>query len=161
MSDYPYAGTSGWSGTETSRERVEYEDAAGISGKRRQQVLTMMLTVGPKGVTWKEVSERLGLHHGQASGALSVLHKLGYLVRLKETRQRCKVYVLPQDVLDRPTEPFRPNRRQAERAPVPDSHFQIVDWLDRQSKSPDQNIVYQGWAQLFRNAISRYDYLEK
>lgn len=58
-----------------------------------------------RGATWQEVALAIGLHHGAASGALSVLHKTGHIARLAETRTRCKVYVLPQYVLDRPTEP--------------------------------------------------------
>jgi predicted nucleic acid-binding Zn ribbon protein len=45
------------------------------------------------GLTWKEFSEITGLHHGTASGVLSVLHKTGRIARLKETRNGCKVYV--------------------------------------------------------------------
>jgi hypothetical protein len=45
------------------------------------------------------------LHHGRVSGALSVLHKVGKLARLHETRDKCKVYVLPEFVNDRQTEP--------------------------------------------------------
>ena len=45
------------------------------------------------------------LHHGRVSGALSVLHKVGKLARLTETRDKCKVYVLPEYVNGRPTEP--------------------------------------------------------
>jgi hypothetical protein len=36
------------------------------------------------GITWKEFSEITGLHHGTASGVLSVLHKAGRIARLKE-----------------------------------------------------------------------------
>jgi predicted nucleic acid-binding Zn ribbon protein len=45
------------------------------------------------GLTWKELSEITGLHHGTASGVLSVLHKSGRIARLKESRDGCKVYV--------------------------------------------------------------------
>lgn len=161
MTAHPYNGTSGWSGTETSRQRMEYEDIEGISGRRRQEVLRVLLTLGPKGITWQEAADRLGLHHGQASGALSGLHKMGYIVRLQETRRRCKVYVLPQFVGGREIERFRPNpKKYAQMPPVSESHFLIVEWLDRESKNPDQNSVYQNWAALFRNKISAQDYLE-
>jgi predicted transcriptional regulator len=45
------------------------------------------------GLTWKELSQITGLHHGTASGVLSVLHKTGRIARLKESRDGCKVYV--------------------------------------------------------------------
>jgi hypothetical protein len=45
------------------------------------------------------------MHHGQASGALSVLHKEGRIARLTERRNRCAVYVLPEYVQGRETSP--------------------------------------------------------
>jgi hypothetical protein len=44
-----------------------------------------------------------GWHHGQASGALSDLHKAGLIARLVERRNRCSVYVLPEHVGGRAT----------------------------------------------------------
>jgi hypothetical protein len=40
------------------------------------------------------------------SGSLSSLHKEGRIVRLREKRQRCHVYVLPEYVGERDIEPF-------------------------------------------------------
>jgi hypothetical protein len=57
---------------------------------------------GAWGVTWKEVAETLGTHHGAASGALSNLHAKGWVVRLREKRDRCSVYVTPEYVDGRP-----------------------------------------------------------
>ena len=74
--DLPYAGTSGWSGSDTSRTRAVTADASGQ--------------------TWAELGDKLGAHHGTASGVLSVLHKAGRIDRLTERRDRCKVYVLPE-----------------------------------------------------------------
>ena len=56
------------------------------------------------GATWKELAEQLSLHHGSASGVLSVLHLTGKVERLNETRNRCKIYVLPDFVAGRMTE---------------------------------------------------------
>ncbi len=59
-------------------------------------------------MTWRELAEALGTHHGGASSVLSVLHKENRVSRLAETRDRCKVYVHPDFVNERPTE--RPGR---------------------------------------------------
>ncbi len=53
-------------------------------------------------MTWKEIAQETGWHHGTASGALSVLHKVGAIARLAETRSRSAVYVLPAHVAGRP-----------------------------------------------------------
>jgi hypothetical protein len=60
-------------------------------------------------MTWVELAQELGLHHGSASGVLSNLHKVGLLARLQETRNKCQVYVDPNYVLGRQTAPYRPN----------------------------------------------------
>lgn len=102
--DLPYDGSSGWSGSETSRERAEHDDSTGVTGARQRAVLSLALERGADGVTWREVAETLDIHHGSASGALSVLHKVDRLARLSETRGKAKVYVLPEFVEGRATE---------------------------------------------------------
>ena len=57
---------------------------------------------GTQGVTWKEIADTLATHHGAASGALSNLHEKGWVVRLREKRDRCSVYVTPEYVDGRP-----------------------------------------------------------
>lgn len=100
----PYAGTSGHSGSETSRERAVKADREGVTAKRQQRALGMMGAMGNYGVTWQELATSLDLHHGSASGVLSVLHKAGKICRLKETRNQCKIYVLPEFVHGREIE---------------------------------------------------------
>lgn len=90
----PYAGSSGWSGTNTSRERADRDDANGITSERQQRTLTLLRFAGYDGLTWKELSNLTHWHHGQASGVLSVLHKTDRIARLLESRDRCRVYVL-------------------------------------------------------------------
>lgn len=109
----PYAGTSGWSGSDTSAERARTADKDGTTAARQRMVLEYMKPpIGVFGVTWKELAAEFGWHHGQASGVLSVLHKEGLIARLSHTRSRCKVYVLPQYTQNRSTEPYQPNRRR-------------------------------------------------
>ena len=89
----PYNETSGHSGTDTSRERALHADRSGRTALRQAQALNLLSQRKIAGLTWKEFSEITGLHHGTASGVLSVLHKTGRIARLKETRNGCKVYV--------------------------------------------------------------------
>ena len=91
--ELPYNGTSGHSGTDTSRERALHADRSGKTALRQAQALNLLAQRKLAGMTWKELSEITGLHHGTASGVLSVLHKAGRIARLKETRKGCKVYV--------------------------------------------------------------------
>ena len=91
--ELPYNQTSGHSGTDTSKERALHADRSGKTALRQAQALNLLSQRKIAGLTWKEFSEITGLHHGTASGVLSVLHKTGRIARLKETRNGCKVYV--------------------------------------------------------------------
>lgn len=104
LPETPYAGTSGWSGSQTSRERAETEDRTGVTSDRQQVVLAGLALTRERGLTWKELAASQDWHHGQASGALSALHKAGRIARLaEERRDRCAVYVRPEHVAGRPT----------------------------------------------------------
>lgn len=107
LPELPYAGTSGWSGSDTSRARTVTADKDGRTAHRQQATLSSLAQAGTEGLTWKELSEIHGWHHGTASGSLSVLHKTERILRLTETRNRCKVYVLPDHAMGRTTEPHR------------------------------------------------------
>ncbi len=91
--ELPYNGTSGHSGTDTSRQRALSADRSGKTALRQAQALNLLSQRDMFGLTWKELSQITGLHHGTASGVLSVLHKTGRIARLKESRDGCKVYV--------------------------------------------------------------------
>jgi DNA-binding MarR family transcriptional regulator len=91
--ELPYSGTSGHSGTDTSKARALHADRSGKTALRQAQTLNLLAQRKLLGITWKELSEITGLHHGTASGVLSVLHKAGRIARLKESRDGCKVYV--------------------------------------------------------------------
>lgn len=105
----PYGGTSGWSGSETSRERAENADRSGRTSDRQQHVLDLLASNAADGLTWRDLSDLTGWHHGTASGALSVLHKAGAIARLDCRRDKCAIYVLPEYVHGRVTEAYRPN----------------------------------------------------
>lgn len=93
MPELPYDQTSGHSGTDTSKARAIHADRSGKTAMRQAQALELLNQMGKSGLTWKEFSQITGLHHGTASGVLSVLHKAGRIARLKESRNGCKVYV--------------------------------------------------------------------
>jgi hypothetical protein len=100
----PYAGTSGWSGSSTSRARAVRADASGETSYRQSAALFALYEAGHDGLTWKELGDKMGWHHGTASGALSVLHKDERIARLAESRDRCKVYVHREYVAGREVE---------------------------------------------------------
>ena len=93
MPELPYDQTSGHSGTDTSKARAIDADRSGKTALRQAQALELLNANYERGLTWKEFSLITGLHHGTASGVLSVLHKAGRIARLKESRNGCKVYV--------------------------------------------------------------------
>jgi hypothetical protein len=99
----PYAGTSGWRGSEASRDRVKEDDANGATSLRQRVSLYRVYTQGARGLTWKELGEIENWHAGQSSGSLSVLHKEGLIYRLTEKRNRCSVYVTEEFINGRAT----------------------------------------------------------
>jgi hypothetical protein len=100
----PYAGTEGFAGSDTSRQAAIDAVIHGTASKRQRYILILAGRARERGITVAELRD-VSLHHGRVSGALSVLHKVGKLARLTEVRGRCKVYVLPEYVNGRPTEP--------------------------------------------------------
>lgn len=89
----PYNGTAGYVPMQASRERAHQEVRDGTLSKRLDAVLTVLDQRGIVGATWQEVAHTLGIHHGQASGALSTLHRMGLVFSLRDTRNRCHPYV--------------------------------------------------------------------
>lgn len=67
------------------------------------------------GLTWRELAEKWNVHHGVASGALSNLDRSGRIVRLRDQRNRCGVYVVndPATIAGREVVPHRSNRRRS------------------------------------------------
>lgn len=84
---------------------------------RRGWQMTALIMVDEEeehGLTVKEFREAFNIHHGIASSALSVLHKDGMIVKLRERRNRCGVYVRPRYVAGRITVDRKGNRRPVE-----------------------------------------------
>ena len=88
----PYNRTAGWSGTDTSKDRALYNLRTGKELNNQQKALVLLKGARLNGLTWKELSEHTGMHHGTASGVLSVLHKSGAILRSNKARNGCKIY---------------------------------------------------------------------
>jgi hypothetical protein len=132
----PYAGTAGHSGTDTSEARARTEDAIGTTHSRQQHTLSLLLSAGIKGMTVHELCDLTGWHHGQASAALTNLHKGKRIARLTEKRARCKVYASLTCVARRNTEQPGQNKskgvRTFERGHLrPVDLYCVQDRLDR------------------------------
>ena len=87
----PYNGTAGWSGTPTSKARAMINLRTGKEYNNQQKALAL-LKGNPAGLTWKELAEAAEVHHGTASGVLSVLHKSGAIIRSANVRNGCTIY---------------------------------------------------------------------
>lgn len=152
--ELPFGDTSGWSGTDTSRERAEAQDTDGTYTARQWETISFLARQGTYGATWTELADEYGYHHGQASGVLSGLHKTEHIARLDQRRNRCKVYVLPEYVDGRVIEPYTPHK-------APDtSHDEILAWLHAVQASEESNVVEAQWASYFATRIAAYSYRE-
>lgn len=118
----PYAGTAGFSGSETSEEMARREADDGTVRERQRQAVLLLTRALGHGVTVKEFREQTGHHHGKASSTLSTLHLEGHVTRLLERRDRCGVYVLPEFVNGRET------AAQGRHDPVDEA---LQEWLAR------------------------------
>jgi hypothetical protein len=97
---------SGFRGSETSEQRARTQDSNGETGRRQSRAISLLAYSRQRGLTWKELDDLTGWnHHGKTTGTLSNLHKVGLIARLTQTRDRCKVYVLPDYVFGREVEP--------------------------------------------------------
>lgn len=111
--------TTGHVAAGPSRERAQREAEDGTAAARQRSILGMLKEAGSIGLTWKEIADKTGQHHGQVSGALSAMHKEGQIVALKmDRRNGSGVYVTPEHVLGRITRPFKANRPASEPTPA-------------------------------------------
>lgn len=100
----------------------------GIDGESQRPILEMLARMKWIGATSGELQRHLGRGHGQVSGALSTLHKGGHVAMLRLRRERQYVYVLPEYVNGRETEPRR-------NVTAHDVIYQAVDALNRNDLS--------------------------
>lgn len=100
----PYAGTSGSSGSDTSRERAKHRDESGKTLSNQQIIMRALEDAGHRGMTCAEFKKRTGMDHSPASSTFTGLHKDFKIARLAETRNGSHPYILPQYVDGRKTE---------------------------------------------------------
>lgn len=62
-------------------------------GERQRTVLQALMYEGKNGATYKQLGKNLELHHGQISGLLSDLHKLGLVFIVRKKKDNCYLYV--------------------------------------------------------------------
>jgi hypothetical protein len=112
ITPYDRGTSSGHSGSETSEERSLERDASGKTALTQKRMLHLVDGQGRIGLTVAEARRLVpDEHHGSISGALSNLHQKGLIVRLKERRDRCQVYVLPEFAFTRETVPHGRNKQ--------------------------------------------------
>ena len=89
----PYNGTGGYVERPASVTRAVREVNDGTLSQRQKLIIVALNNAGEQGTTWRTLGQLLNLHHGQISGALSVLHSAGEVFMLRVTRARCHPYV--------------------------------------------------------------------
>lgn len=128
-----YPNSIGHSGSETSEEASKR-----VTGKRSQQVHTLVANSKHRGLTVNEVQQALRIGHGSASGALTRLHRAGYIVRLTQKRNGQQVYMAEAFSAGREQSPYRPNvaYRDGYKKPMalesqltPEQHEQVEAFL--------------------------------
>lgn len=105
----PYGTTgSGHAGNAASAERQVREDATGLTKARQTAALEAVTEAGYLGITTGELENLLRIGHGQASSALSHLHRAGRIRRIQERRMKQELYVLAEHVGERKESPYNP-----------------------------------------------------
>ena len=140
---FPYAGTDGHSGTDTSRAAADEHHAT--AGDRQAAVLMLMQTRGARGVTVVDIRNTLIPHHGTASRVLTVLHVGGKIERLKESRDGAKIYVLPSFRMGRVVEPYRKANVKYKHQALQDARS-AVERLKSRGASAHSTEFSDGWS---------------
>lgn len=111
----PYDGTEGFVDRPTSKDRARAEATSGRSATRQESIVALLRRRGARGATWREASLAIESreHHSGFTSSLSTLHAAGKVAALTEERDHCAVYVLPEYVGERPTQPRAYVRRRA------------------------------------------------
>lgn len=149
------APSSGYAaGSTASEDATRAQDRDGRTSRQQADVLNWLGAPGARqrGLTWREVAAVQGWHHGTASRVLSDLHKAGRIARLSLRRDRCSVYVLPEDVGTRDTEPHGRARTDSELEAMASRVEAVIGrWdLDRSRFTTLRHLAYD-----LRRAIGR------
>jgi len=101
--DSGVSATDGWTGSDASQERAVADQKTGKARQHRAQTIDALSEAADHGLTYRELGDLFGWHHGQSSSVLSVLHKERRIARLQDQRNRCHIYVLHLYVQGRQT----------------------------------------------------------
>jgi len=115
-----YNGTGGFVNRPASVNRAINEATSGKLSERQTLILGLLAEAGANGLTWHVCGERLGLHHGQISGALSNLHGCGEVFTLNKLLKGCHPYVhskyrsdwTPEERCDEPVKTVSTKKRE-------------------------------------------------
>lgn len=141
----PYAGSSGWSGSEASRERAEERDSDGRTTRLQSEVERYVSRLGVPGATIAEAREAFPEHHhGSLSGTLTALHKDGRLLRLTEKRGKCSVYINPRFLLGREAVPPKTLKRVKEVVLTADMDAEYVGHLVIAALNGEPKVIVRG-----------------
>lgn len=128
-----YPNGIGHSGSETSEEASKR-----VTGKRSQQVFDQVAQMQHRGVTVREIEWMLKIGHGSASGALTRLHRAGYIARLQRKRDKQQIYMAIAFTAGQALSPYKPNvaYRDGYKKPMalesqltPEQHEQVEAFL--------------------------------
>lgn len=120
MNDWYADGTSGHQGDSS-------EQAEPSRRRRIDTAYTLVLNSLKVGLTWRDLATVTGWHHGEASSALSNLHRQGRVERLAFKRDGCGVYVTPANVDGRATVQHRSHPKPPTRDDV---EAAVSEWWD-------------------------------
>ena len=118
------------------RTIIRTSNTLGDMTERSYQINRYLHHAGEYGCTWQDIADRMGTHHGTASGALSVMHKNKEIARLKDKRNGSSIYVLPQYVKGRATSSYRSSA--AKRALL-----ELVDQIEADLDRGDYDAAYR------------------
>ena len=111
---------------------------------RRRSVVDLAVhevrDAGTTGVTWRDLADSWGCHHGVASSALSNAHRGGAIVRLAMKRDGCGVYVTPSNVAQRATIEHRSNRKPTTVTREEIANV-VYDWMQRPAEHEEHLIA--------------------
>jgi hypothetical protein len=120
-----------WTPYSTSQQSGHQGEASEDAEPGRRSLIEIareeLRLAGRRGLTWRELAATFGLHHGQASSALSNLHRTGGAVRLSERREGSGVYVTPLNIDGRATVAHRSQRKGISREQAQEI---VREWVD-------------------------------
>lgn len=138
---------------EASIDRAIHLTESGKNRRWRKEILSLLHGASVQGWTWKELSIRLGLHHGQISGILSKLHEEGEIFALTTKRDGSHPYCsrvyrdafLPEQRVDAPAR-TKARRNRERLAKITATATEISDLIDAWN-APDRLLdAHSIWA---------------